>query len=133
MELTEKQIGQIMAHAEVGQCISTAHLLIKYFEDVVVKEEKVDEAFKAGYILAVHVVKDMIDIMMDRTDKRAEEFERSAKSAEEAANKICELFDKFVKSTVKKDNKDIRSADFDSDEEFNKWFHSDTDEEDKNE
>lgn len=123
MELTQKQIAEIIAHTEVGQCLSTAKLLIKYFEDVIVKEEKVDDSFKAGYMLAVNVVKDMIDIMMKRTDKRAEELEKSAKKAEEAANKICELFGKFVKQTCKEENKDIRSADFDSDEEFSKWFH----------
>lgn len=133
MDLTQKHIATLVAHTEVGQTLNCAKMLVNFFEDVVEKDKKLDESFKAGYILAVSVLKDMVEVMTKRIDKRTEVLEHRAKSAEEAADKLCQTLAEVFKKAGYKDEKldgsdDIRSADFTSDEEFKKWFHGeDTD------
>ena len=101
------------------------HMVSDVYNAIKEDDEKLAEEYKKDITNMLYIAFLSDDEIRDEANKQKDEFKRRIN---DILDKLNELFEKSEKEEKEK-NKDIRSADFDSDDEFAKWFHSDSEEE----
>ena len=121
---------RVEIQGSIGQLIPESIFLIHEIYNMILEDkdngdsEKMAEIFKKEMLNALP----MVFISKDKLKKENERIEKENKERleklKDSLNKLGELLNMLEEEDEDK-NEDIRSADFDSEDEFSKWLHGD--------